>query len=45
LAAKENIAITKIGTTGGSSLAINGADISLTELRKAHTETFIKLFG
>ena len=45
LAAKENIAITKIGTTGGSSLIINGADISLTELSKAHTETFPKLFG
>jgi phosphoribosylformylglycinamidine synthase len=45
LAAKEKISITKIGTTGGSSLVINGADISLTELRKAHTETFPKLFG
>ncbi len=45
LAAKENIVITKIGITGGSSLIINGADISLTELRKAHTETFPKLFG
>jgi phosphoribosylformylglycinamidine synthase len=45
LAAKENIAITKIGITGGSSLIINGADISITELRKAHTETFPKLFG
>jgi phosphoribosylformylglycinamidine synthase len=45
LAAKENIAITKIGTTGGSNLVINGANISLTELRKAHTETFAKLFG
>ena len=45
LAAKENIAITKIGITGGSSLIINGADISLKELRKAHTETFPKLFG
>ena len=24
---------------------VNGADISLNELRKAHTETFEKLFG
>jgi phosphoribosylformylglycinamidine synthase len=45
LAVKNQIAITKIGTTGGSSLKINGADISLTELRQAHTETFEKLFG
>jgi phosphoribosylformylglycinamidine synthase len=45
LASKQQITITKIGTTGGTSLIINGADISLTELRKAHTETFIKLFG
>ena len=45
LAAKQKIAITKIGTTGGSSLVINGADIALSELRKAHTETFPKLFG
>jgi phosphoribosylformylglycinamidine synthase len=36
---------TKIGTTGGTSLTINGAEISLTELRTAHTETFPKLFG
>ncbi|KGA15491.1 phosphoribosylglycinamide synthetase [freshwater metagenome] len=45
LANKQQITITRIGTTGGSSLIINGADISLTELRKAHTETFPKLFG
>ena len=44
-ASKEKITVTKIGVTGGSSLVINGADIPLTELRKAHTETFIKLFG
>jgi phosphoribosylformylglycinamidine synthase len=36
---------TKIGTTGGTSLTINGAEISLAELRTAHTETFPKLFG
>jgi phosphoribosylformylglycinamidine synthase len=45
LATKQQITITKIGTTGGASLIINGADISLIELHKAHTETFIKLFG
>jgi len=45
LAAKQEIALTKIGTTGGDSLVINGASIPLTELRTAHTETFKKLFG
>jgi phosphoribosylformylglycinamidine synthase len=45
LAAKQQITITKIGTTGGDNLVINGAVISLNELRTAHTETFAKLFG
>jgi phosphoribosylformylglycinamidine synthase subunit PurL len=45
LADKHAIAITKIGSTGGDALEINDAKISLTELRKAHTETFPKLFG
>jgi phosphoribosylformylglycinamidine synthase subunit PurL len=45
LANKHSIAITKIGSTGGDALEINDAKISLTELRKAHTETFLKLFG
>ena len=45
LATKQKITATKIGTTGGSSLIINGADIPLNQLRKAHTETFPKLFG
>jgi phosphoribosylformylglycinamidine synthase len=45
LADKHSIAITKIGSTGGDALEINDAKISLTELRKAHTETFPKLFG
>ena len=45
LAKQNKITITKLGTTGGTSLVINGADISLTELRKAHSETFPKLFG
>jgi phosphoribosylformylglycinamidine synthase len=44
-AASQKIALTKIGTTGGDSLVINDAKISLTELRTAHTETFKKLFG
>ena len=42
---KHSIAITKIGSTGGDALEINSAKIPLTELRKAHTETFPKLFG
>ena len=45
LANKHQITITKIGTTGGDTLTINNAIISLTELRKAHTETFPRLFG
>jgi phosphoribosylformylglycinamidine synthase len=44
-AALQKIALTKIGITGGDSLVINDAKISLVELRKAHTETFPKLFG
>ena len=45
LAKKQGIEITKIGTTGGDNLVINGAVIPLDELRTAHTETFPKLFG
>lgn len=45
LASKNRIALTKLGTTGGDALIINGAKISLTELSRAHTETFPKLFG
>ena len=44
-AASQKIALTKIGSTGGDSLVINDARISLTELRTAHTETFPRLFG
>ncbi|ASY15117.1 phosphoribosylformylglycinamidine synthase [Candidatus Planktophila dulcis] len=44
-AASKKIALTKIGTTGGDLLVINDAKISLVELRKAHSETFPKLFG
>jgi phosphoribosylformylglycinamidine synthase len=43
--AKITYPATKIGTTGGTALTINGAEISLAELRTAHTETFPKLFG
>jgi phosphoribosylformylglycinamidine synthase len=44
-ASAQKITLTKIGVTGGDSLTINGAVIPLAELRKAHTETFPKLFG
>ena len=45
LCAKHSIPVSKIGETGGDALVINDASISLTELRKAYTETFPKLFG
>jgi phosphoribosylformylglycinamidine synthase len=45
LANKQSIPLTKIGSTGGDALVINGATISLAELRTAHSETFKKLFG
>jgi phosphoribosylformylglycinamidine synthase II len=45
LAIKHSIEITKLGTTGGASLTINDAVISLDELSTAHTSTFPKLFG
>ena len=45
LAAKYQITLSKLGTTGGDSLTINDAVISLDELRTAHTSTFPKLFG
>jgi phosphoribosylformylglycinamidine synthase len=45
LAAQQSIALTKLGTTGGDALVINDAAVALDELRKAHTETFKKLFG
>jgi phosphoribosylformylglycinamidine synthase len=45
LAFKNSIAITKLGVTGGDSLIINEAVISLDELSAAHTSTFPKLFG
>jgi phosphoribosylformylglycinamidine synthase len=45
LAEKHSIPLTKIGVTGGNALVINGAEISLDELRTAHTQTFPKLFA
>ena len=45
LAAAHSIPLTRLGTTGGDSLIITGADIPLDQLRAAHTETFKKLFG
>ena len=39
------IALNKLGTTGGNSLTINGAVISLEELRAAHSHTLKNLFG
>jgi phosphoribosylformylglycinamidine synthase subunit PurL len=40
-----DIPLTYLGTTGGDSLVINDVEISLAELRTAHTSTFQKLFG
>ena len=45
LSNKHQIAITKLGTTGGNSLNINDLEVSIDELNKAFTETFPKLFG
>lgn len=40
-----DIPLTYLGTTGGDALVINDVEISLAELRTAHTSTFQKLFG
>jgi len=45
LAAKYQITLSHLGTTGGDALRINDAVIPLDELRTAHTSTFPKLFG
>ena len=42
---KHNIAVTRIGETGGESLSINDVVLDLTELRTTFTQTFPKLFG
>ena len=44
-AAVGEISLTRLGTTGGNALVINEVEISLAELRTAHTSTFQKLFG
>ena len=45
LANSKEIALTKIGTSGGTALKINDAEISLSELRSSFSETIPKLFG
>jgi phosphoribosylformylglycinamidine synthase len=40
-----DIPLAYLGTTGGDALIINDVEISLAELRTAHTSTFQKLFG
>jgi phosphoribosylformylglycinamidine (FGAM) synthase-like enzyme len=45
LAAKHAIAVTKIGTTGGSTLTVNDVVIPLDELRVAFMDTIPKLFA
>ena len=42
---KHDVALTKIGITGGNSLVINDADIALDDLRTAYTDTIPRLFG
>lgn len=42
---KYDIALTKIGVTGGHSLVINDSDIALDDLRTAYTDTIPRLFG
>ena len=45
LAGKYQIPVRPVGTTGGNFLAINGAEISIDELRDANTGVFEALFG
>ena len=45
LAAKQDIDLQKLGTTGGKTLSINGAVLEISELQDAFTQTFPKLFG
>jgi phosphoribosylformylglycinamidine synthase len=42
---KYQIKLTKLGKTGGSSLKVNEVEITLSELEKAFTQTFPKLFA
>ena len=45
LGARYSIQFSKLGATGGNSLVINSAEISLDELRIAYTETLPRLFS
>jgi phosphoribosylformylglycinamidine synthase subunit PurL len=45
LAGKFQIPVTRVGLTGGNSLTINGAVISIDELRGANTGVLEALFG
>ncbi len=45
LAGKYQIPVRPVGNTGGNFLAINGAEISIDELRDANTGVFEALFG
>ena len=45
LCARYSIQFSKLGATGGNSLVINSAEISLDELRMAYTETLPRLFS
>jgi phosphoribosylformylglycinamidine synthase len=45
LAKRFDIPLHRIGATGGDSLLINGASITIDELREAHTGVFEALFG
>ena len=45
LCKKYEIQTTKLGFSGGDSLKINDAEISLSELHAAYTETLPRLFG
>ena len=45
LCARYSIQFSKLGATGGNSLVINSAEISLDELRIAYTETLPRLFS
>lgn len=45
IAQKYDIALTKIGVTGGATLSINDADIALDDLRTAFVDTIPRLFG
>ena len=45
LAASHGVAITHVGTSGGKALSINGAEMTISELRSANTNVLEKLFA